>query len=75
MQGVILLERDQLAEAQRLLELATNRVNYAPWVEVVAYEALVRLWELRDEPASLSPSDSLFTLRRPERARCWLHPP
>jgi LuxR family transcriptional regulator, maltose regulon positive regulatory protein len=45
MQGVVLLEWGQLEEARRLLELATNLVGWALWVEVIAYTALARLWE------------------------------
>jgi LuxR family maltose regulon positive regulatory protein len=70
MQGVILLERDQLAEAQQLLELATNRVGYAPWVELIAYAALVRLWEQRDEPANVSAVLSRMAALGPQIAAC-----
>jgi len=61
-QAVVRLERNELAEAERLLSRATNLVGWAPWVELIAYTSLARLWELRGDPARV-----LETLKRMEK--------
>lgn len=70
MQGVVLLERGRLDEAERILNLATNRVGYAPWVEIIAYEALVRLWELRDDTARVIAILNRMDTMGPQIASC-----
>lgn len=70
MQGIIALERNQLAEAERLLELGTNRVGYAPWVEVVAYEALIHLWAMRGDAAKVSTILTRMTAMGTQIAAC-----
>jgi LuxR family maltose regulon positive regulatory protein len=49
MQGLIQLEWNHLDEAERLLSLGANMTGWAPWVEVIGYTALVRLWEIRGQ--------------------------
>jgi LuxR family maltose regulon positive regulatory protein len=70
MQGIIALERNQLAEAERLLGLGTNRAGYAPWVEVVAYEALIRLCDMRGDAAKVSASLTRMATMGTQIAAC-----
>ncbi|MEI7769133.1 MAG: LuxR C-terminal-related transcriptional regulator [Chloroflexales bacterium] len=70
MQGVVLLEWNQLADAERLLDLATNRVGYAPWVEIIAYEALVRLWDVRGDAANVIAILNRMDTMGPQIASC-----
>jgi LuxR family maltose regulon positive regulatory protein len=51
MQGLVQLEWNNLDSAEQLLLLGANRVGWAPWVELIGYTALVRLWEIREDSA------------------------
>ena len=47
MQGLVQLEWNHLEEAERLLSLGANMTGWAPWVELIGFTALVRLWKIR----------------------------
>ena len=49
MQGLVQLEWNHLEEAERLLSLGANLTGWAPWVELIGFTALVRLWEIRGD--------------------------
>ncbi len=47
MQGLVQLEWNHLDQAEKFLSLGANMTGWAPWVELIGYNALVRLWEIR----------------------------
>jgi LuxR family transcriptional regulator, maltose regulon positive regulatory protein len=53
MQGLVQLEWNHLDSAEQLLSRGANRVGWAPWVELIGYAALVRLWEIRQDAAKV----------------------
>jgi LuxR family transcriptional regulator, maltose regulon positive regulatory protein len=53
MQGLVQLEWNHLDSAEQLLSRGANRTGWAPWVELIGYTALVRLWEIRQDTAKV----------------------
>ncbi len=47
MQGLVQLEWNHLDQAEHFLSLGANMTGWAPWVELIGYNALVRLWEIQ----------------------------
>jgi LuxR family maltose regulon positive regulatory protein len=69
-QAIVFLEWNDLETAGRLLELSTNLVGWAPWVELVGYAALVRLWEICGDESRVR--DTLDRMQKlgPQQAYC-----
>jgi LuxR family maltose regulon positive regulatory protein len=69
-EALVRLEWNELEEADRLLSLGANMTGWAPWVELIGYASLVRLWELRGEPAKVQAVIDRMEKMGPQLADC-----
>lgn len=69
-QGLVRLELNELAEAERLLTAASSEVGWAPWVELVGYAALVRLYEIMGKEEKARETLAKMARIGPQHAYC-----
>lgn len=69
-QGLIHLQFNDLTEAERLLTTASNMVGWAPWVELVGYAALIRLYEILENEDKAREALAKMARIGPQHAYC-----
>jgi LuxR family maltose regulon positive regulatory protein len=66
----ILLERDQLVEAERLLDGALDVLGWASWIELLGFVAQARVRHLRGDPTGLQGTLARMEKMGPQHAIC-----
>ncbi len=69
-QAVVYLEWTELDRAGQLLDRSLDLVGWAPWVEVIGYTFLMRLWEIRGDEAKVLEVLERMEKLGPQQAYC-----